>query len=90
MRPYHLLQLAALVIGAFLLLRPATAPDAVRWTQSAGGWLSALLVLAFGLFAIAAGAVGLRMRCVTDLGLGLAAVGVAIAVLLRFLILPLR
>jgi hypothetical protein len=94
MRPYHLLQFVALLIGVVLLRRPAPAPEAAPWTQSVGGWLTALLILGFALASIAAGAVGLlvaiRMRSFAEFGLGLATVGVAILVLVRALILPLR
>lgn len=94
MRPYHWIQVAAIVVSAFLLTRAAPAPEAGRWTQSPMGWVTGILLIVFVVLSVLAGlfgvGIGLRMRSFLNLGLGLGAIAAAIVVLVRLVILPLR
>lgn len=93
MRPFHWIQVAAIVVSAFLLSRTID-PDAGRWTESVMGWVTGVLLIVFVVISILAGLFGvgiaLRMRSFLNLALGLGAIAAAIAVLVRLVILPLR
>lgn len=94
MRPYHWIQVAAILVSLYLLALQVPGETPANWTRSPMGWVTGLLLIVFVVVSLLAGAIGvmiaLRMRSLLNLALGLGAIAAAIAVLVRLVFLPLR